>query len=110
MVHLVLGQRRVDGDQRVVATDRPPGGAENPVERLDRITTVRLGGCDRAGHVPDGVVGNGFDQRITGGEVRVDRRTYDAGLARDLGHARIGVAGEAVDGRVEDQGNVARGI
>ena len=48
------------------------------MKRRDRIATVRLGGRDRAGHAPDGVVGNGLGRS---GRRATAVRTIDQGTS-----------------------------
>ena len=55
-------------------------------------------------------LGDGLEQRLAGREVHVDGRAHDARAAGDLGHARLLVVAERVDGGVEDARDAAFGV
>ena len=55
-------------------------------------------------------LGDSVQQRFAGREVHVDRRAHDPRAARNLGHARLLVVSECIDGSVEDARDAALGV
>ena len=97
----------VDGDQRVVAPERPPCRGDHALERVRGVAALGLRRGDDGGDLGERTLGDGFQQRFAGGEVHVDGRPHDPCPAGDLGHARLRVLAESVDRRVEDARDTA---
>src|SRR5918999_1734253 len=100
-------QPGVDLDQRVVAPKRPPGGGQYPRQRLARIALGGVAGGKRLPRLRNRALGNGGDQRLTGGEVRIEGRARDPGPPRHGIHARLPLARELLDGGVEESRDAA---
>jgi hypothetical protein len=69
---------RVDREQSLERVEFLPGGAEHPLERLPRLTALRLGIARCLSDLSDRVLHDGIEERLTGGEVDVDRGADDA--------------------------------
>ena len=109
-VHVLGAEARVDLNERVVAPQRLPAGAEHAGQRVGGFAVAGVRGAERVGGLGDRAVGDGRDQRLAGGEVDVDGGAHDARAASDLGHAGVGIARERVDGGVQDRGHAAVGV
>ena len=100
----------VDGDQRVVAPERAPGRRDDPRERLRWVAALGFRRVDDGGHFVQRALGDGFQERLAGREVHVDGCAHDTRPASYLGHARLLVLAERVDGGVEDARDAAFGV
>ena len=69
-----------------------------------------VGGAENRMRVLDGAGQDGVDEFGAGLEVAVERDAAHARRRRDVGDAHLGVAGQAVRGRVQDRCDVAAGI
>ena len=88
---------------------RPAARPDKPAARAGRVAGGVGGVQDRVGplHRPDQ---DGVDQVGTGLEVAVEGDPADAGGRGDAGDAHLGIARQALRGRVEDRGDVAAGV
>ena len=83
---------------------------DDPRERVRGVAALGFGRGDDGGDFGERALGDGFQQRLAGGEVHVDGRAHDPRAAGDLGHARLLVLAEGVDGGVEDARDAAFGV
>ena len=80
-----------------------------PVERvcLPASEAYAPAGAENRVRVLDSPGEHGIDKFGTGAGVAVERDAADAGRRDDAGDAHLGIAGQAVGGRVQDRGDVA---
>jgi hypothetical protein len=100
----------VDGDERVVAPELAPRGADHPRERVRGFAALGFGLGDDRGRFGERALGHGFQERFASWEVHVDGRAHDPRAAGNLGHARLLVVAECVHRGVEDARDAAFGV
>ena len=79
-------------------------------DRVRGFAALGFGLGDDRGLFGERALGDGFQERFARWEVHVDGRAHDPRAASNLGHARLLVVAERIDGRVEDARDAAFGI
>src|ERR1022692_864385 len=93
-----------------VAGAHLPAGVEQPDQRLGRRCLLEPGRLERRRHLGCGLLDDGVQQRLAGGEVGVDGLPADPGSPGDVLDARLWLRAQDFGGRLQDRGDVLLGI